>query len=76
MSRNGYNGAERAQCVTLCLEGHGKTAVRRFFTIITPKHLLLDRIYGIGVKTIDNEDLMLIEVETDARKPVMRGVLD
>ena len=31
MSRNGFNNAERAQCVIWMTEGYGATAVQRIF---------------------------------------------
>ena len=31
MSRNGYSDAERAQCVTWCIEGQRTTTVQRLF---------------------------------------------
>lgn len=68
MSRNECSDTECARCVTRSLEGLIIIIVQRFFTIDTTENLHLDRKYGIGAKTINQKDLILLRVEIDDRK--------
>ena len=54
------------------LEGREQLQYKNFSTIGTAEHNLLDQQCGVGAKTINNEDLMLIEFEMNALESVKR----